>query len=622
MAQPSFDSFPSPSRQPLAVDFIENRDTDLRDSTGELPCVFDVGRQRFVPKTASLPHARNAMSLTDVELEESNMHLIKTTESFADAIKKLTSNKSQNSVIKKFSLSACDNWEEVMRTMDLAAKQYESRDSKSGKFRSAFRKFSDHSASIKAFVGLLPDGNYKTLCGGLTLILTAMMGHKELREKMASLLEEIPDTVIECEKYSNIYQGNNSLRACINEIHVHLLMALGDVIHWYGQSSAKRVRDSLLKNDVYGQSIDVHINKIEYSKRKFMREAFLYLAARAKVNLEVGLDTNAGVHILSQKADMLMEILVDQGKNAQWNKEVEEERQKMAQEYEAVNKEKDDKIRRLSNLVYRTSNTPETLMVSLELNSTQAEHNSDLRTVLAFGLNESLTFQGRSGYIGKANEFRDWMNSNRSAALFIQGHGDFEKMTPTSYFITLLRESIQKLPNTLALSFFCGLHTDGGISGPAIMAKTIFGQALALNAPDDSEDANGDPLLSFLGVQDVQKMQADNYDTYLSSLAQLLPNIRRRYSAIFIMVDSVDFYDEKFEEEIWQFISEIKKLIKVFNKSQKQENGGVLKLLMTASSQSSCFSHSSRSSVTMHMPEEIDGDEDKFEEFVRSSDKD
>ncbi|KAH6288687.1 hypothetical protein HBI39_215080 [Parastagonospora nodorum] len=631
MAQPNFDSFPSPSRQPLAVDFIENRNTDLRDPTGELRCVFDVERQRFVPKTASLPHARNAMSLTDVELEESNMHLIKTTESFADAINTLKSKESQDSVIKKFSLSACDNWEEVMRTMDLAAKKYESRDTKSGRFRSAFRKFGDHSASIKAFVGLLPDGNYKTLCGGLTLILTAMMGHKELREKMASLLEEIPDTVIECEKYGNIYQGNNSLRACINEIHVHLLMALGDIIHWYSQPSAKRVRDSVLKNDAYGQSIDLHINKIEYSKRKFMKEASIYLAARAKLNLAVTLDTNAGVQILTQKAetltkkaDMIMEILVDQGKNAQWNKEVAEERrlrEKMTQEHEAKSKEKDDEIRRLSILLHRTSNTPRTLMASLEIDLTQAEHNKDLRAVLTFGLDESLTFQGRSGYIGKADEFRDWMSSNCSAAIFIQGHGDFEKMTPASYFITLLRESIQKLPDTLALSFFCGLHTDGEISGPAIMAKTIFGQALALNARDDSEDANGNPLLSFLGVQDVQNMQADDYDTYLSGLAQLLRNIRRRYNAIFILIDSVDFYDDEYEEEILQFISKIKRLIKVFNKRQKQENGGVLKLLMTASSQSSCFSPSSRSSLIMHMLEEIDGEEDKFEEFVRSSDE-
>lgn len=82
--------------------------------------------------------------------------------------------------------------------------------------------------------------------------------------------------------------------------------------------------DSLFKNEAYGQSIDLHIKKIEYSKQKFMKEASLYLAARAKLSLEVGLDTNAGMHTLTQKAetltrrtDMIMELLMDQAKNAQ-----------------------------------------------------------------------------------------------------------------------------------------------------------------------------------------------------------------------------------------------------------------------------------------------------------------
>jgi hypothetical protein len=77
------------------------------------------------------------------------------------------------------------------------------------------------------------------------------------------------------------------------------------------------VRDSLLKNNAYGQSIDVHISKIDYSKRKFVNQASLYLAAMSKVNLAVTLDIDAGVQTITKKADMIMEFLVDQGKNAQ-----------------------------------------------------------------------------------------------------------------------------------------------------------------------------------------------------------------------------------------------------------------------------------------------------------------
>lgn len=84
------------------------------------------------------------------------------------------------------------------------------------------------------------------------------------------------------------------------------------------------MRDSLLKNDVYGQSIDVHISKIEYSKQKFMKEASIYHAASSKLNLAVTLDIDAGVKALkhegeklTQKVEMMMEIFVDQGKNSE-----------------------------------------------------------------------------------------------------------------------------------------------------------------------------------------------------------------------------------------------------------------------------------------------------------------
>ncbi|KAL5114048.1 hypothetical protein ACEQ8H_008062 [Pleosporales sp. CAS-2024a] len=236
------DSFPIPSLQPLAVDFIENRESDLCDSVGDLPCSFDLKRQKFVSKPEPL---HGLQDLGKIDLGESNQHLVKTTESFNLAIKALKDKETRDIVIKNFQLGDCNNWEEVLRSMDLVVKQYESRDTKFGKVRSAFRRIGDNAASIQPFVGLLPDGNYKTLCGGLTLILTAMMGHKELREKMASLLEEIPDVVNECERYGEIYPGNNSLRMCITEIHTRLLMALEDMIRWYQQSSASKIVSEL-----------------------------------------------------------------------------------------------------------------------------------------------------------------------------------------------------------------------------------------------------------------------------------------------------------------------------------------------------------------------------------------
>jgi hypothetical protein len=65
-----------------------------------------------------------------------------------------------------------------------------------------------------------------------------MMKHTEVREKMATLLEDLPDIVEECEQYSEIYPGRDALHLCVNEVYVVVLMALEDMIHWYEQSWA------------------------------------------------------------------------------------------------------------------------------------------------------------------------------------------------------------------------------------------------------------------------------------------------------------------------------------------------------------------------------------------------
>jgi hypothetical protein len=120
-------------------------------------------------------------------------------------------------------------------------------------------------------------------------------------------------------------------------------------------------------------------------------------------------------------------------------------------------------------------------------------------------------------------------------------------------------------------------------------------------------------------VEDVLNMQANRFDSYLTSFTRLVRSIAPRYSAIFILVDSIDFYDHEWEHKVLKFIKKLKKLIRAFNKRQ-QDLGEVLKMLVAASSQSSCFSASRDSIPVLHIPEDIDGDEDSFEEFARTSD--
>jgi hypothetical protein len=171
------DDIPLPSQQPIEVDFIKHRVAEYRDINGKLPAKYDANKQQFVKRarrvTFRSESAPTSFDLTPEEIKASELALVSTTDSFNKAISELQARNKKKDDIAKFTLlSDCHDWNEVSEVLQDAVKKYEDTESISGKFRRAFRRVGDNSKSIQSFVGLLPDGSYKTLCGGLTLILT------------------------------------------------------------------------------------------------------------------------------------------------------------------------------------------------------------------------------------------------------------------------------------------------------------------------------------------------------------------------------------------------------------------------------------------------------------------
>jgi hypothetical protein len=174
-----------------------------------------------------------------------------------------------------------------------------------------------------------------------------MMRHSEVREKFICLLEQLPDIVDECEKYSKIYEGRNALLCRIHDIYVNVLLALEDMIHWYEQpkrskstanpmlscvtitnsNSSERIVDSVLKNESYGQSIDVSLRKISESKQQFLDETRVYAARDTRELLTATRDIQSNVYSFKSDFDKVtptiqamnsnLEILVDMTRNAE-----------------------------------------------------------------------------------------------------------------------------------------------------------------------------------------------------------------------------------------------------------------------------------------------------------------
>jgi hypothetical protein len=67
-----------------------------------------------------------------------------------------------------------------------------------------------------------------------------MTKHSEVREKMADLLQDVPEVVSLCEQYQRLYPWRNSIQLCVNEVYTNLLMALEAILNWYKQSSLSK----------------------------------------------------------------------------------------------------------------------------------------------------------------------------------------------------------------------------------------------------------------------------------------------------------------------------------------------------------------------------------------------
>jgi len=164
-------TFPLPSQQSIEVDFIENRQGGLQRAGIEQSCTFDTERRKFVSQTVV------GASFYDEQLELANpLELQETRDNLQKAIDHLKDHKAKKSQkIANFCLSDAHCWTDIVRIVTEAEASYLKDDTTSRKVRKAFRKLGENAKSIKPFVGLLPDGNYKTLCGGLNLVLTVSL---------------------------------------------------------------------------------------------------------------------------------------------------------------------------------------------------------------------------------------------------------------------------------------------------------------------------------------------------------------------------------------------------------------------------------------------------------------
>ncbi|KAF2733938.1 hypothetical protein EJ04DRAFT_553012 [Polyplosphaeria fusca] len=640
-------TIPRPSEQPPEVDYLQNRQDDYQSP-------FDVGRQEFIPQ----PVRTRTVSWDLAPPREDQQQLVATTESFARAVERLKKKKGKESDVAKFNFKDVQNWTDVNQIVRDEEKKYYQDDTVSGKVRKFFRKVGDNGKSIQSFVGLLPDGNYKTLCGGLTLILTGMATHSEIREKMTELMNELPDDIEDSEDYARMYGGSKLLRQRVEDLYVDILSALEYIVKWYTQGTARHVRDSLLKNQNYSQLVDIKIRDIQASRMRFEKATRKFLHKRMQIVSATVLDTHGVVQsshdglvriegsledakkgaqettqslirrmsgLESQVMNGFQRVLADHTRNAKWQKEVDvlrEDKRKLLEEKRDTEK----LIAELKSRVNQTSYMPKDLAKLLELDLPSDGHRDDVESVHTTGLNETLEFQQRARWIAEHERFQqflNWLSSDESSLLLAQGNTERAPLSPMSFLTSLLFQKLEEGRNVLVLPFFCGIHRGSRfhdsdeLSGPLIWARALLAQMLSLKKIDWSEGNDGLAYLS-LTPGEAKKLANGSFSTYLKLICNLLTIFKRRFNAIFVLIDGLDWYDLTWEKEIKRMVRSFLRLVEG---DDVTGTVGVLKVFLTTGSHANEWPKPNDNATVIDMPDEIDGEGDSFD-ILESIDSD
>jgi len=254
-------------------------------------------------------------------------------------------------------------------------------------------------------------------------------------------------------------------------------------------------------------------------------------------------------------------------------------------------------------------------MRELRLKPKKHTHVQETSVVLKDGLNSSAKFQERAGWVGSNSRFQAWLGGKKdSQMLCVQGRGDFDRTSPLSFLTSFLYERLVTEPRTLVLPFFCGRSKVG--DGLATMLRALVVQLLDVCKTHGYTGERGRPILSFLRHEERAQMKQNDCATYTKVLAQLLRELRKEYSAIFILIDGIDFYDSRFGEEIDDFVKSMRKLVKLFNKSDDEALGGVLRVLLTTATWSRRFNSPAKPLAVIDVPENTEGSMDGFERFT------
>ncbi|KZL66920.1 hypothetical protein CT0861_01545 [Colletotrichum tofieldiae] len=407
-------------------------------------------------------------------------------------------------------------------------------------FRAAGRSFQQNASNLEMLVAFLPNGEFTgILCGALTFVFCAAKRLDEVRSKIVSCLERLPEIVEETEEYVQIYDEDPRVWSAAEDLYLGILDGIEGMLLWIDKSAFERAFNALLRPITYGKSLEEDTIKgnIEANVTKFRNIVMMSLHKHINKSLKA-----------------LKEQLNSQVKQAQWM---------------------DERFLRKSFV------TLDHLRVSINVDLQVIQ--KDLVTAMIDAQNACAEeMVNHAMLIPRTNSFTTWLQSKTSQILYIHGRMDLspeqEAASPlTLLSCTLVQGLMRQSGRSLPLVYLCGMHNrpNDPYLGPSGILRCLNAQIAQSLTPREVD-------LSGLNLDFVDGVRGQQLEALCTLFRLFLISATGR--VVFIILDGVSWLEVG--RHVQSFGVVISLLWNLVNELNQHHHDVIVKVLLTNSSTS------------------------------------
>ncbi|KAK3175058.1 hypothetical protein OEA41_002304 [Lepraria neglecta] len=477
-------------------------------------------------------------------------------------------------------------WSDVMAEVEIARDEYKGV-GKNGimkSIRNGWGNFSTAAPAIEAWLQLLPNNTLygSVLCGGLTIIMEAVVRLGQLREETFEAIDQIPLRIQRAQFFVRTYDGAN-MEEQAAKLYQAIIDALQHILKWYKGKAGMKFFGAFAKGPAYATVLKTKMKDVEDASQSIHYEAGLSQHTRLSEIRNISWLTKRQLNNVEKRTEELKELQLEARNHLYAFFRDTEAWKEAGQNWK--NSQQEEKSKRASRARSREELSPR-----------------DVEDPLCQLTTLPLVDQDRAAAIIGHSDVDMWLTERGHGAILVHGNcRRHDGICPTSVVSALLVSTFSKMPTFVTLYWFCGSHISGPNGNALGMMKSLICQLLNLSDFD-------------FVLEKERKFDGRDLGKLLSLFKKLLQQLPNK-TAVVCVIDGISYYEDQSKcEDTCESVSKILKLMKA--------DGPILKLLITSPTRTVRINQNSsivKRLVVIDIPAHINGPKQGFNHRIAVS---